>query len=82
MDKVKLVVTVDAKIMRKWDRKLDEDGRNRSQDIRRYIQSAVAGWDELSAEMAPSYFTQERKERGLRKTARVRNAKAKQSATC
>lgn len=43
MSKTRLVVMVDSALIKKWDKKLDEDGRNRSQDIRRYIANATAG---------------------------------------
>lgn len=70
MTKTRLVVMVDSKLIQKWDKKLDKDGRNRSQDIRRYIADTVIA-DSIAAEMTPTYF-----EKTLRKTARVRSAQA------
>lgn len=55
MEKVKLVVMVDSKLIKKWDQKLDKDGRNRSQDIRRYISDSVIA-NSLENEMTPTYF--------------------------
>lgn len=69
MEKVKLVVMVDSKLIKKWDMKLDKDGRNRSQDIRRYISDSVIA-NSMEAEMTPTYFERSAA-RGQRKTART-----------
>lgn len=69
MSKTRLVVMVDTKLIRRWDQKLDKDGRNRSQDIRRYISDSVIA-NSIEAEMTPTYFERSMA-RGKRKAASI-----------